>query len=32
MQSIDIERIQNYLDNFNYSAKFTYASCYILIE
>jgi len=31
MQSVDIEQIQNYLDNFNYSAKFTYPSCYILI-
>jgi hypothetical protein len=31
MQSVDIEKIQTFLDNFNYSTKFRYSSCYILI-
>ena len=31
MQSSDIEKIKYFLDNFNYSTKFTFSSCYILI-
>ena len=31
MLSVDIERIKTFLENFNYSTKFTYSSCYILI-